>query len=97
MLDGGGDQVPAPGGLERLGGAADGEVVALGAAGREDHFGGLGAQQSRHLRPRLVQRRLGLLPEMVDARGVAPDARGGPRSMRSATAGATGVVALWSR
>ena len=36
VLDGAGDQVLAAGRLERLGGAADGEVVALGAAGGED-------------------------------------------------------------
>ena len=33
------DQVLAPGGFERLGGAADRDVVALGAAGREDDLG----------------------------------------------------------
>ena len=49
VLDGAGDQVPAPGGLQRLGGAADGEVVAFGAAAGEHHLGRLTAQQRRDL------------------------------------------------
>ena len=46
VLDGAGNQVASPGRLERLGGAADREVVGLGAAAREDDFRRLGADQS---------------------------------------------------
>ncbi len=64
-------EVPPPGGLERLGDAAQREVVRLGAAAREDDFGRLGADELRHRRPRLVEDRLGALAEMMDARRVA--------------------------
>ena len=60
-----------PVGFERLGDAAQGEIVGLGAAAGEDDLGRLGADQRRHRRPRLVQHRFGPLPEMVDARRVA--------------------------
>ena len=71
MLDAAGDQVPPAGRLEGLGGAPEGEVVALGAAAREDDLGRVGADQVGHGRPGLVHDRLGPLPEMVDARRIA--------------------------
>ena len=45
VLDGAGDQVPAARRLERLGGAAQREVVGLGAAAGEHDLGRLGADQ----------------------------------------------------
>jgi len=39
VLDGTGDQMAPAGGLERLGSAADREVVRFGAAARKDDFG----------------------------------------------------------
>ena len=71
VLDGAGDQVLPAGRLERLGHAADGEVVALGAAAGEDDLGRIGADQRGHRRSGLVDDRLGPLPEVVDARRVA--------------------------
>ena len=50
------DQMPASGRLERLGGAADREVVRLGAAAREHDLRRIGVDQGRDRRPRLVQR-----------------------------------------
>ena len=46
VLDGAGDQVAPAGRLERLGRAADGEVVGLGAAAGEDDFGRIGVQEA---------------------------------------------------
>ena len=40
-------EVPAAGGLERLGDAAEREVVGLGAAAREDDLGRLGRRSGR--------------------------------------------------
>ena len=93
MLDRAGDQVPASGGFERLGGAANREVVALGAAGGEDDLGRLAAEQGGHLGARLVERGLGLLAEVVHARRVAPDVANGPVHPVG-DRGASGVVAL---
>ena len=72
VLDGGGDQMLAAGRLERLGGAANGEVVAFGAAGGKHDLRGVAAEQGRDLAPRVVDDGLGLLTEMVNARRVAP-------------------------
>ena len=47
----GDDQMTPARWLERLDGAAHGGVVAFGAAGREDHFGGLGADAAPPPRP----------------------------------------------
>ena len=83
-----------PGRLERLGGAANREVVRLGAAAREDDLGRIGADQGGDRRPRLVERRLGLLAEVVHARRRCRTSRGARARPTSATAGAGGVVAL---
>ena len=60
-------------------------------------FGRLGADQRGHRGPGVVEHRLGLLAEMVDARGVAPHVAAATAVNRSSAAGARGVVALWSR
>ena len=57
--------------LERLGGAAQREVVGLGAAAREHDLGRLRADELPDRRARLVEQRLGALPEVMDARRVA--------------------------
>ncbi len=72
VLDARGDHVVPAARLERLGGAADGGVVAFRAAGREHHFGGLGADERGDGGARVVEHGFGLLTEMVHARGVAP-------------------------
>ena len=75
VLDRAGDQVAPAGRLERLGGAADGEVVRLGAAAGEHDLRRVGADQRRDRRSRLVERRLRLLAEVVHARRVAEQSR----------------------
>ena len=79
VLDGGRDQVPATARLERLGGAANGGVVAFGPTAREHHLGGVRADQVCHLGAGIVDDRLGLLAEVVDTGGVAPDVPGDAR------------------
>ena len=71
MLDRGGDQVLASCGLERLGDAADGEVVAFCPSAREHDLGRLRTDQGCHRAPGLVHGRFGPLPEMMDARRIA--------------------------
>ena len=61
------DEMTAAGRLERVGGAADREVVRLGAAAREHDLRRIAVDERRHGRSRLVERRFGLLPES-DAR-----------------------------
>ena len=87
-----GDQVTAAGRLERLGGAADREVVGLGAAAGEHDLRRVGADQRRDRRSRVVERRLGLLAEVMHARRVAEHVarRGGrPRRRPRARAGSS--------
>ena len=48
----------------------------LGAAAREDDLGRIGADERGDRRPRLVERRLGLLAEVMHARRVAEQSRG---------------------
>ena len=71
VFDRAGDQVPAPARFERLGDAADGEVVRLGAAGRPDQVVGLGADERGHTPPCEIQVGFGLLPKRMHARRVA--------------------------
>ena len=71
MLDRAGDQVTPAGRLERFGGAADREVVRLGAAAREHDFRRIAANQRGDGRSRVVQQRFGLLAEVMNARRVA--------------------------
>ena len=70
VLDRGRDQMSAAGRLERFGGAAQREVVGLGAAAREDDLGRLGADERRDRRSGVIERRLGPLAEGVDADGL---------------------------
>ena len=72
-----GDEVAAAGRLERLGGAADGEVVRLGAAAREHDFRGIAVDERGDRRSGVVQDRFGLLAEMMHARGIAELIAGG--------------------
>ena len=71
VLDAAGDQMAASGRLERLGGAANREVVRLGAAAREHDLRRIAVDQRGDRRSRVVERRLGLLAEVMDARRVA--------------------------
>ena len=66
MLDGGRDEVTAAGWLQGLGQATNRQIVGLGAAAGEDHFGRFGPNQSGDRRPRLVQCRFGLLTEVMN-------------------------------
>src|SRR4029077_12953050 len=71
VLDGTGDEMPPLGGLERLGDAANREVIAFSAAAREDDLGRIPMDQVRDGRPRIVQCRLRLLAEVMNARCIA--------------------------
>ena len=71
VLDAARNEVPAARRFERLGRAAEGEVVGLGAAAREDDLRRFRADQRADLGARLVQARLRALAEMMDARRVA--------------------------
>ncbi len=71
MLDRAGDDVLAPRDLERLGDASNRDVVALGSAAREHNFRRICAKKRGHLGPGLVERGLGPLAEVVNARRVA--------------------------
>ncbi len=71
VLDGGGDQVLPSGGLERLGDAAQREVVGLGPAAREHDLGRLAPDQRRDGTSRIVQNALRALAEVVNARRIA--------------------------
>ena len=72
VLDVTGHEVMTSAAPERLGDAADGEIVTLGPAAGEDDFGRVGADQGCHGAPGLVDSRFRLLSEVVDARRVAP-------------------------
>ena len=71
VLDRGGDEVTASVRRRRLGDAADRQVVGFRSAAREDDVAGPGAEELRHRRARVVERRLGRLAERVDAGRVA--------------------------
>ncbi len=70
MLDRARDEVAPASGLESLRGAANREVVRLGSPAREHNLGGVAPHQRRDRRSRLVERRFGLLAEVVHTRGV---------------------------
>ena len=61
----------AAGVFERLSGAANREVIGLGAAAGEHHLGRFGAHQRGHGCARLVQGRLCLLPVVMNTRRIA--------------------------
>jgi hypothetical protein len=65
------DQLPPAARLERVRCAADREVVGLRAAAREHDFRRIAVHERRDRRSRLVERGLGLLAEVMDARGIA--------------------------
>ncbi len=71
VFDRAGDQVRAPARFERLGDAADGEVVRLGPTGRPDQVVGLGADECGHTPPGQIQVGFGLLPKGMHARRIA--------------------------
>jgi hypothetical protein len=71
VLDAGGDDVTASAGLQHLGRPAEGQVVRLGTAAREDHLARLGRDQLRHCGARLVQHGLGALAEVMNTRRIA--------------------------
>ena len=70
------------------------KLSGFGAAAGEDDLGRIGVDERGHRRSRLVERRLGLLAEVVHARRVAEDDPGWRGRRRRATSGARGVVAL---
>ena len=71
VLDAAGDEVALAERFERLGDAAQREVVGLGAAAREDDFGGGAADERGDVLTGVVESGLGALAEMVHAGGVA--------------------------
>jgi len=79
VFDAGCDQVPPSGRLERLGRASDGKIVSLGPAADEHNLGRIGVQQGRHRGSRIVDRRLCLLAEMMNARWITEDSAGNLR------------------
>src|SRR5262249_38801806 len=70
------DRMAAAGGVRRLGDAAQREVVRLGAAAREHDLLRVAADEPRDRRARIVDRRFGLLTEVVNARRVAEEIAG---------------------
>ena len=93
MLDGRRDDAPASAAVERLGGAAEGEVVGFGTAAREDDFGRLGADQRRDRARASSSAALARCPNAWTLDGL-PKVSRGARATASTTSGATGVVAL---
>jgi hypothetical protein len=71
VLDRAGDKALAPAALHSFGGTPNGEVVRLGASGREDDFGWLGANKAGNAVPGLVDGRFGTLSIGMDTGGVA--------------------------
>ena len=71
VLDGRGHDVAAAGRFERFRGAAQCEVVRLGAAAGEHELGRFGADERRHRAARVVHHGFGALAEMMDARRIA--------------------------
>jgi len=62
--------MPATGGLECFGHAAERKIVGLGAAAGEDNFRRLAADEYRYRRAGVVQDALGALAEVVHTRRV---------------------------
>jgi hypothetical protein len=71
VLDRAGYQVPPVSALQRVGGTAYREIVALGAPAGEHDLGRIGADQRRRRAAGVVDHRLGALAEVVNARRVA--------------------------
>ncbi len=63
--------MPAAGRFQDLRRPPERHVVGFRAAAGEDDFGRLGADEVRDRGPRFVEQRLGLLPEVMNARGIA--------------------------
>ena len=87
------EMTPA-GRLERFGHAAQREVVGLGAAAGEDDLGRLGADQRRDRGAGVVEDALWPAGRSDGRSTRCRSRRAAPRVIASATAGATGVVAL---
>ncbi len=66
-----GDQMTSAGGLERLGGTADREVVGFGPAAGEDDFRRIAVDERRHRGPCLVNSGLRLLAVVMNTRRIA--------------------------
>ena len=94
VLDARRDEVPPAGRLERLGGAAQREVVGLGPAAREHDVARLGVDQRGDGRRASSTTRLGPLAERVDGRRVAELVAEHADHRVATTSGAAGVVAL---
>ena len=71
MLDAQRDEMPAPGQLERLGGAPNGEVIGLCAAAGEDDFGRFGPHKGGNRAPRVINCGLRLLSIVMNTRRIA--------------------------
>ena len=74
VFNGARDEVTTAGWLERVtysSCTADRKIVRLGAAAGEHHFRGIAVDERSDGRPRLVEHRFGLLPEVMHARRVA--------------------------
>ncbi len=71
MLDPGRDDVPPRADGERVGCAAQGEIVGLGPAAREHDLRGVGVEERRQRVPGVIELGFGPLPEGVDRRRVA--------------------------
>ncbi len=72
VLNRGGNQMTSTGRLQGFGCAAKSEVVAFGASGGKHNLRGVGPDQGGDLTPGVIDARLGLLAEVVNARRVAP-------------------------
>ena len=87
------DEMAPAGGIERLGGATDGEVVAFCPTAREDNLRRLGTDEGRHRAPGLVHGRFGPLSKWWTLDGLPKSSRS-TFVIASTTSGWTGVVAL---
>jgi hypothetical protein len=76
--------------------AADGEVVRLGAARREDDLVVVAAEERGDLLARALDRLTGAAPYTCPLEGL-PKCSRRYGSIASTTSGSSGVVALWSR
>ena len=98
VLDRAGDQVRAPARFERLGDAAEGEVVGLGAAGGPDDLGRLGADRASPHAPVASSRAaLARCPKAWTLDALPKSSASASRHRRRRLPGRRGVVALWSK
>ena len=98
VLDGGGDEVFFAFASTHLGGAGNGLIVRLAAAGGEVNLSGLGSDGFCHRLPGGLQCLLGLLPGGMEAGGIAPEAlHGVQHGLLSSGAGlcGRGVVRIY--